>query len=320
MRKLTLTLSVAALALAGTVAAQPDRASGERAERDERSGPITREQHDQRTAAMFARLDANGDGVIDARDRAARNAQRFDRLDADGNGEITMAEMQAAHTQRRTRGGQSTGQPDPGGFGLTRRCWQAIQPWLRPFHRVYAEIDYQARPHLRIVELYAEKGVSSLASSQDVAKTMACAELGWARINTDVPYARYIGAQGESFREDRFAAHGFDAVTVAETMPERPPQADAALIAQVIEEKRAACARHRRESYEAGVAEMRRHMFNPDTPATRQDVEWLWRVVMDRVPTDDAYYEKNVGRRTLRQIRRSLLRSREAQAKGGYLA
>ncbi len=106
MRKLTLTLSVAALALAGTVAAQPDRASGERAERGERSGPITREQHGQRTAAMFARLDVNGDGVIDAQDRAARKAARFDRLDADGNGEVTLAEMQAAHAQRRTRGGQ----------------------------------------------------------------------------------------------------------------------------------------------------------------------------------------------------------------------
>lgn len=107
MRKLTLTLSVAALAIAGTVAAQPERASGERAERGERSGPITREQHDQRTAAMFARLDVNGDGVIDAQDRAARKAERFDRLDADGNGEVTLAEMQAAYAQRReTRGGQ----------------------------------------------------------------------------------------------------------------------------------------------------------------------------------------------------------------------
>ncbi len=205
------------------------------------------------------------------------------------------------------------------GFGLTRRCWQAIQPWLRPFHQAYAEVDYQARPHLRIVELYQDKPVSSMASSQDVAKTMACADLGWARVNTDVAFARYIGAQGESFRADRFAAGGFDKVQVAEAVPARLPDADPAILARIIEDKRAACTAHRQQVYEADLAKMRRTMFNPDKPATREEVEWLWRVVMDRIPPDDAYYEKNVGKRTLRQIRRSLLRSREAQAKGFYL-
>jgi hypothetical protein len=204
------------------------------------------------------------------------------------------------------------------GFALTRRCWQAMQPWLKPFHDVYAQVDYQARPHLRIVELYAEKGVSSMASSQDVAKTMACAELGFARLNTDVGYARYIGAEGESFRADRFASHGFDRACVADDMPARMPAADAALIEALIEEKRAACAAHRRDAYDRELAAMRRHTFNPDRPATREEVEWLWRVVMDRLP-DEGYYARNVGLRTLRQIRRSLLRSREAQAKGFFL-
>lgn len=205
------------------------------------------------------------------------------------------------------------------GFGLTRRCWQAIQPWLRPFHQAYAEVDYQARPHLRIVELYADKAVSSMASSQDVAKTMACADLGFARVNTDVPFARYIGAQGESFRAERFAAGGFDKVQVVEAVPARLPEADAERLDRIIEEKRAACTAHRQNAYETELARMRRGMFNPDRPATREEVEWLWRVVMDRIPPDEAYYEKNVGKRTLRQIRRSLLRSREAQAKGFYL-
>ncbi|WP_270938252.1 hypothetical protein [Falsiroseomonas oryzae] len=205
------------------------------------------------------------------------------------------------------------------GFGLTRRCWLAMQPWLQPFHKVYAEVDYQARPHLRIVELYGEKGVSSMASSQDVAKTMACAELGFARVNTDVAFARYIGAQGESFRPDRFAAHGFAAAEVATTMPARLPEAPTELIERIIAEKRDACAAHRRDAYDAELAEMRRHMFNPDRPATREEVEWLWRLVMDRLPGNEEYYAKNVGIRTLRQIRRSLLRSREAQGKGFFL-
>lgn len=205
------------------------------------------------------------------------------------------------------------------GFALTRRCWAALQPWLRPFHEVYAQVDYQGRPHLRIVELYAQKGVSSMASSQDVAKTMACAELGFARVNTDVAYARYIGAQGESFRPDRFVQHGFADTRVATAMPPVLPEADPALIEAIVAGKRDACEAHRRDAYDRELAAMRRTMFNPDRPATREEVEWLWRVVMDRVPTDEAYFDKNVGVRTLRQIRRSLLRSREAQAKGLYL-
>jgi hypothetical protein len=205
------------------------------------------------------------------------------------------------------------------GFALTRRAWAAMQPWLKPFHDVYAQVDYQGRPHLRIVELYAAKGVSSMASSQDVAKTMACAELGFARVNTDVAYARYIGAEGESFRADRYEHHGFADTRVASAMPATMPAADAGLIETIIAGKRAACESHRRDAYDAELAAMRRTMFNPDRPATREEVEWLWRVLMDRLPTDEAYYAKNVGVRTLRQIRRSLLRSREAQAKGFYL-
>src|SRR3546814_11175361 len=45
---------------------------------------------------MFARLDANKDGKLDAADRAAkraeRQAKRFARLDADGDGSISKAE------------------------------------------------------------------------------------------------------------------------------------------------------------------------------------------------------------------------------------
>ena len=64
---------------------------------------------------------------------------------------------------------------------------------------------------------------------------------------------------------------------------------------------------------------MRRTMFNPDLPATREEVAWLWRLLMDRLP-DEGVFEKMVGKRTVRQARRQLLRHREAQGKGGYLA
>ncbi|MBP0444523.1 hypothetical protein J8J14_06985 [Roseomonas sp. SSH11] len=206
------------------------------------------------------------------------------------------------------------------GFALTRRCWRAMQPWLKPFHEVYAQVDYQARPHLRIVELYDAKAVSSTASSQDVAKTMACADLGFARINTDVCYARYIGAQGESFKPANFEKLGFGSMAYVGSLPATLPAATPDIIAEIIATKRAACAAHRQTAYPAQLEEMRRHLFNPDRPVTREEIDWLWRLVMDRLPNDEAYYTQNVGQRTLRQIRRSLLRSKEAQGKGFYLA
>jgi hypothetical protein len=205
------------------------------------------------------------------------------------------------------------------GFGLKRACWQAMQPWLKPFHRVYAEVDYQARPHLRIVELFEEKQVSSMNSSQDVAKTMACAELGFARVNTDVSYARYIGEHGQSFRPATFERLGFHDMQAVDRMPERLPEVTEAILAGIAEAKRAACSAHRQERFAAELAEMRDRLFNPDRPATREEVDWLWRLLMDRRPADDVY-ERLVGKRTVRQVRRQLLRNREAQAKGGYLA
>jgi len=71
MRKLTLTLSAAALALvgAGTLVAQSaTERTGPDANRD---GTLTRAEHTAHSAARFARMDANGDGVI--------NAGRFER-------------------------------------------------------------------------------------------------------------------------------------------------------------------------------------------------------------------------------------------------
>ncbi len=98
MRKPTLILSAAALTLAGTgsLVAQDNA-------RPDRAAPVTKAQFTERAGAMFARMDANSDGVIDAADREARQAQRFARLDSDGNGEVTQAEMQAARDQRQAR-------------------------------------------------------------------------------------------------------------------------------------------------------------------------------------------------------------------------
>jgi hypothetical protein len=62
----------------------------------DRNAVQTRAEVQARAAEMFAKLDVNKDGRLDAADRAARHAERqarkFARLDADGNGSISKAE------------------------------------------------------------------------------------------------------------------------------------------------------------------------------------------------------------------------------------
>lgn len=95
MRKLTLALSTAALAISGAAFAQPTPGM-QRAPQ----GDLTRAQAQQRAEAMFARMDANNDGTVNEADRAARKAAMFDRLDANRDGSITKAEMATAHAAR----------------------------------------------------------------------------------------------------------------------------------------------------------------------------------------------------------------------------
>ncbi|MFC3127017.1 hypothetical protein ACFOD4_18270 [Pseudoroseomonas globiformis] len=204
------------------------------------------------------------------------------------------------------------------GFGLTAACWHAMQPWLAPFHTIWNESDYQGRPHLRLVETYLEKAVASAQSSQDVSKTMACAELGFGRVNLDVCYARYIGRQGQSFRDANFERHGYDAMVYADTLPDQLPILAEATLAGFIEAKRAHHAHFRAERLEPELTAMRQRLFNPDRLATRQDILDIWRVLMDRVPEED-YIARNEGQNTVRHIRSSLLRGREARVKSFFL-
>ncbi len=60
-------------------------------------GKISKEEFSQAMAKIserkFSHMDANGDGVIDEKDRGAY----FDRMDANGDGQISREEFAAAH-------------------------------------------------------------------------------------------------------------------------------------------------------------------------------------------------------------------------------
>lgn len=91
MKKLTIGLSMAALALAGTAyAATPAR--GGDANRD---ATVTRADAQTHATQMFARMDANKDGKLDAADHEARRNATFDRIDANKDGQISRAEFSA---------------------------------------------------------------------------------------------------------------------------------------------------------------------------------------------------------------------------------
>lgn len=133
MRKLTLALSTAALAISGAAVAQAAPAPVR--------GPMpdmTRAQVQARAEAAFARMDANKDGTLDQADRAAHHAMMFDRIDSDKNGSISRAEFDAMHAKRGDKaGGHRMARKGPGGHhGLMAgrmgaRDGKAAQPTTR---------------------------------------------------------------------------------------------------------------------------------------------------------------------------------------------
>ena len=90
MRNLALILSTAALGLSSAAFAQAAPAPNRAPKPD-----MTRAAAQARAEAMFARMDANKDGILNETDRAAAKTQMFDRLDADRNGAISQAELAA---------------------------------------------------------------------------------------------------------------------------------------------------------------------------------------------------------------------------------
>jgi len=82
-------------------------------------GETTRAETERRTAELFGRMDANGDGVLDDAVREAARRAAFDTIDTDKDGAISFAEFDARRDQRREAGAERRGPggPDRAGFG-----------------------------------------------------------------------------------------------------------------------------------------------------------------------------------------------------------
>ena len=101
MNRMTLAISAAAIALAGSTAALAATHGGKHGPDANGDGTVTQAEMQAHGARMFDRMDSNNDGAINAADRTARQAERFARLDDNGDGEVTQAEMRTAHEARR---------------------------------------------------------------------------------------------------------------------------------------------------------------------------------------------------------------------------
>ena len=93
MRKLTISLLAGAAVLAASGVALAQDGPG-------RNAQLTRAAAQEHAAAAFTRMDANGDGKVDAADREARHKAHFNRIDADGNGAVSYEEFSAQHGKR----------------------------------------------------------------------------------------------------------------------------------------------------------------------------------------------------------------------------
>ena len=94
MKKLSIGLSLLALAIAGTAVAAAEHAPGMDPMGDK---TITKAEFLTKHGEMFDMMDANKDGKLNEADRAAHQAQMFDKIDTDKNGSISRSEFEAAH-------------------------------------------------------------------------------------------------------------------------------------------------------------------------------------------------------------------------------
>lgn len=108
MRKLTFSIAAATLATAGVAIAAPGMMQGD----------MTRSGVQAKAAEHFAKMDVNGDGVLNPADRQARRAQMFDRIDADSNGAISREEFTAMHRGHREGAEDGEHRGKRGGKGM----------------------------------------------------------------------------------------------------------------------------------------------------------------------------------------------------------
>lgn len=195
-------------------------------------------------------------------------------------------------------------------FGLRREPWRRLKAWLAPYDRILEASDYAYRDHLAIFRWMESLELAGGFSSQDAVKTLGCNTLGIGRVMTDVCFARYIGAQGASFRDEKFREMGYDKMNWVEGPQHHlAPGADSQ-VNGIIADPRKRQEHYRKVRLPKLLEEQLRTRLERERPATREDVAILYRYLLDRVPEEEAV-EALAGHHSVRQVREILLTSRE---------
>jgi len=197
------------------------------------------------------------------------------------------------------------------GFALRRGAWLRIQEWLAPYFAILAQTDYPSRDHLAVYRFLETQEMAIDKSSQDALKALACAQLGIARIMTDTCFARYIGEKGASFNERRFREMGYDRMTPEERgdLPLETPARPG--ITDILNSQRMHFRRFRAEEFDGFLARYSTRHWNPERRVTREELDQLYSLLLDRLPEGEHIYEQFVGKSTVRRLRNIMLNSRE---------
>ncbi|CAH0158368.1 hypothetical protein [Roseomonas sp. CECT 9278] len=202
-------------------------------------------------------------------------------------------------------------------FGLRREAWRRIQAWLPDWWDEIRRNDYRARNKRRLLELWRTRRVARDAVTQDAANELACAELGLARIGTDVCFGRYIGQEGQHFSPAIFRKLGFEGLSWAEAELFRFGPLAQATVQHIAQRAFNMHARFRQEELETTIATMDAERDDPDRLASEAEIRALWHLLLDRRQVPAPYLARHAGRSTIRAVRRDLVRRSEFERSTG---
>ncbi|MCG7361794.1 hypothetical protein MHZ93_11055 [Roseomonas sp. ACRSG] len=197
------------------------------------------------------------------------------------------------------------------GFGLRREAWQRIEAWLKPYFAILARHDYQHRDHFAIFRFLEQQEMAVPHSSQDALKSVAAAALGMIRVMPDLSFGRYIGEKGASFNPGRFREMGFDRVPLITRTDIAIPELTEAQAKSLLHAQQSHYRHIRAHDFDDFLRRYAERHAEADRLVSREDVTDLYRLLLDRVPEGEDAYAGNVGRRTLRELRRDILNSQE---------
>jgi hypothetical protein len=203
------------------------------------------------------------------------------------------------------------------GYGLRAGAFRRVQEQLAWWWPLIRANDYPARNRLRTLRMMRAREHAVPGDSQDAIADLACWELGLAKLNSTVSFARYIGPEGENFTPHVFEAMGFASMRWAEGERFAFLPLEAALLDHIVDRQRDSRRVFRRRELQPLIARIEAERGDPDRLVTAEEVAQLWLLLLDRRAVPPEVLAAHVGRTTLRALRRAIVRMPEFQRATG---